>query len=383
MDTANTGSVIELASFDINPVTGFMPRSPLQKLPPKFEALDDLAFNLPNLIAKGAIHLRRSLDSFPLIDASYLEGSELMRARMIYGFAQSAYVKIKPETNRIPECIAIPSHLLSSKIGRDHPPILNYASDVLTNWKLLDENTPFQIYNLTPLLTFTDSRDEKGFISVHVLIEYYAAMGLRAIEGLLRKIIQDNSEEVFYALQNIKLSLKMMYYALLQMPARCSPDVYYRDIRPWSSTFIDVVYEGIEKFDGPQTFRGASGAQSSILPSFDAALGISHRPTQFFRSLLELRLYMPPLHRAFIEAIEDLPPERHLRNYILERKLAHPELVQAYNECLVILVEFRKKHLEYLLMYLLGKGVAPVGTGGTSFMEGIEGFIEETSAHII
>jgi len=183
MNTANTGSIFDLGSFGINPVTGFMPRPPLQKLPPKFEALDDLAFNLPNLIAKGAIHLRRSLDSFPLIDASCLEGLELMRARMIYGFLQSAYVKIKPETNRIPECIAIPSHLLSSRISEDYPPILNYASDVLTNWKLIDEMAPLNIGNLAPLVTFTDSRDERGFISVHVLIEYYAAMGLRAIEG--------------------------------------------------------------------------------------------------------------------------------------------------------------------------------------------------------
>ena len=55
-------------------------------------------------------------------------------------------------------------------------------------------------------------------------------------------------------------------------------------------------------------FRGETGAQSSIVPSLDAALGILHKDDPLRTYLVETRDYMPPKHRAFIEAIEQGRP---------------------------------------------------------------------------
>ena len=67
-----------------------------------------------------------------------------------------------------------------------------------------------------------------------------------------------------------------------------------------------VIYEGVEAYGGrPQQFRGETGAQSSIVPALDAMLGVGHKEDALRTYLQEMRTYMPPAHRAFIEALEE------------------------------------------------------------------------------
>ena len=64
-----------------------------------------------------------------------------------------------------------------------------------------------------------------------------------------------------------------------------------------------LIYEG-EFNNKPQFFRGETGAQSSIIPFLDGALGIYHSNDNLRHYLNEMRDYMPPEHRKMIEDIE-------------------------------------------------------------------------------
>src|ERR1700684_649266 len=69
--------------------------------------------------------------------------------------------------------------------------------------------------------------------------------------------------------------------------------------------FRGVIYEGVEAYGGrPQQFRGETGAQSAIVPALDAMLGVRHEEDALISYLREMRTYMPPAHRAFLEALE-------------------------------------------------------------------------------
>ena len=61
---------------------------------------------------------------------------------------------------------------------------------------------------------------------------------------------------------------------------------------------------GAGVWNEPREFYGASGAQSSVLPALDAALGVQHPPGWLQEYLKTMRMHMPLEHRAFIAAVE-------------------------------------------------------------------------------
>ena len=96
-------------------------------------------------------------------------------------------------------------------------------------------------------------------------------------------------------------ALEAMYQTLARMPEHCDPHVYYRRVRPYIHGWKNnpalpngLIYEGV--FAGtPQQLAGETGAQSTIIPALDAALGVSHRDDPLRPYLLDVRNYMPPL----------------------------------------------------------------------------------------
>ena len=107
------------------------------------------------------------------------------------------------------------------------------------------------------------------------------------------------------------------------------------------------------------------------MPSLDGALGIRHSNDTLRHYLNEMRDYMPPKHRKFIEKLESSSQIRELINQ-------SKSLQDAYNECLEELAIFRSLHLKYAGMYIhkqsqqknpFGRGGSTIrGTGGTPFM---------------
>ena len=172
------------------------------------------------------------------------------------------------------------------------------------------------------------------------------------------------------------------------MTERCNPYIYYRRVRPFIFGSKDnpdlvkgLVFEN--QFNNkPQFLRGETGAQSSIIPSLDGALCVKHSNDSLRHYLNEMREYMPPEHRQFIERIEE---KSQVKQLVRESQ----GLKDSYNECLEQIRVFRALHLKYADVYInkqarrkdssgFGGGSTITGTGGTPFMSYLKRHQDET-----
>ena len=124
------------------------------------------------------------------------------------------------------------------------------------------------------------------------------------------------------------------------MPEKCDPYVYYHRVRPFIFGSKDnpdlksgLKYEG--EFKGkPQFFRGETGAQSSIIPSLDAALGVKHSNDSLRHYLNEMRDYMPPKHNQFIKNLES---KSNTRDLIKDKQIFLPIQDQVKRHMMIVL----------------------------------------------
>ncbi len=312
---------------------------------------------------------------------------------MLLSYFGHAYVwaDSKP-AGAIPACIAVPWYQVSQRLGR--PPVLSYASYALNNWRRLDPAGPITLGNVVLLQNFLGGIDEEWFVLVHVEIEARAADAIARIFPAQRAVMEHEPSGLETSLSGIAAALRQMYTVLERMPERCDPFIYFHRVRPYLYGWKDqpalpqgAVYEGVAAYAGrPQKFRGETGAQSSIIPSLDAALGIEHQGGPLRAYLAEMRDYMPAKHRAFIEAVESGPS---IRNEVLERRRSRPSLRDAYNECVHWTGQFRAKHFDYASRYVhqqsqrASANRPDIGTGGTPFMPYLKKHLDETALHRI
>jgi indoleamine 2,3-dioxygenase len=373
--------------FDVDPERGFLPAvDPLAHLPRALAPWDELGRQLPKLLVSD--RLRSALDQLPLLDAAGLRSQrQVRRAMMLLSYFAHAYVwgGSRP-ADRIPRGIAVPWHQLSEKLGR--PPVLSYASYALDNWMRIDRDGPIALGNIALLQNFLGGIDEEWFILIHVEIEAHAAEALRAIFPAQSAAACDDVHALKLHLHAIASSLERMNRTLLRMPEHCDPYIYYNRVRPYLYGWKDqpalpegLLYEGVEAYAGKrQKFRGETGAQSGIVPALDAALGIAHRDDPLRTYLREMRDYMPPAHRQFLETIERGPS---IRRYV-ER---HPALCEIYNTCVSGVDAFRSTHLDYAARYIHQQArrsranPTDIGTGGTPFMRYLKKHRDESAGH--
>jgi indoleamine 2,3-dioxygenase len=277
---------------------------------------------------------------------------------------------------------------VAKRLGR--PPVLSYASYALDNWCRLDPAGPIALGNLAILQSFAGGADEDWFILVHVDIEARAAAALRALLPAQRAAREGDTAGLEAHLGAIAGALEGILATLQRMPDWCDPYVYYRRVRPWIHGWKNhpaipqgVIYDGVGALAGrPQKLRGETGAQSTIVPALDAALGVEHAADPLRAYLAEMRDYMPPRHRAFLEAIES---DRPVRAAVLASRESHPEVAEVYDACLHWLEAFRAQHLEYAARYIARQAPhsaanpTDVGTGGTPFMSYLRKHRDETA----
>lgn len=314
---------------------------------------------------------------------SALDQINCERLMHLYSYFASAYIYARHETpiNLLPKEIAVPLVKFAEKLGRK--PILSYASYCLTNWRRKVKSDPICLENIELLTNFcaeeSGKRDEDWFILVHVEIESLAGNGVFACKRFCEERCHQlplphllfRSEDV---LTRIRDSLNGMNKTLSRMPEQCSPDNYFRWVRPYIFSFKDVVYE--DCFDNkPQTFRGETGAQSTIIPVFLAALGIQHKDSILTKHLVEMRDYMPKIHRELLEKLLIQPP--------ILREVAKKGLKDLYNECVKGIIQFREKHFEFAVNYIQNKVNSPEGTGGTPYVHWLKQLKEETEGYLL
>lgn len=378
---------ITVVAPELSHQRGFLPETdPLRRLPQPFESWESTALGLPKLFASD--HLRRTLETLPPFPLAAIgDDRERERAMVLLSYLGHAYVwgGVKP-ADTLPHVLAMPWHRVAQSLGR--PPVLSYSSYALHNFYRLDTAREVECGNIALIQNFLGGIDEEWFILIHVEIEKRAAPALAALHPCIDSAESADAERLETLLTQVEASMGHMHASLLRMPEWCDPYVYYHRVRPYIHGWKNhpdlpagLIYQGVYN-DQPQQFRGETGAQSAIVPALDAMLGVSHKEDMLRTYLQEMRTYMPPAHRAFIESLEARGP---VRGFV--ERAGRSSLTSVYDACVDRLYQFRALHLEYAASYIFRqaqtdeKNPHAVGTGGTPFMQYLKKHRDETAEH--
>ena len=382
-------STAPLAEYSISEPRGFLPTiDPLDRLPSAFDAWEIAAHGLPKLLMTDQV--RAQLSNLPSFPTHLLQTErELRRAMVVLSYLGHAYVWGDAHAATVlPERIAVPWHEVATLLGR--PPVLSYASYCLDNWVRFDSSRDPELGNIGLIQNFLAGEDEEWFILIHVDIELAASSAIAALAPTQDAANMLDVKGTTDGLSTVAESLERMIITMRRMPERCDPYIYYHRVRPFIHGWKNhpdlpegLVYEGVSAYGGkPQSFRGETGAQSAIIPALDAVLCVYHGADDLKAYLMEMRDYMPPLHRAFLAKLESRPS---VRDFVL--KQGDSELSEAYDRCVEGVEEFRSIHLEYAATYIFqqaqtdSKNPHAVGTGGTPFMRYLKKHRDETTQH--
>jgi indoleamine 2,3-dioxygenase len=373
---------------------GFLP----QKVPSKSysvqsescDRIQEIASNLPKLLLTGKVQStinKLSLKDLSIDNLLINQASQDLKLAMSHlSFIAHAYIWGDNKPNEsIPSVLANPWVKVAEDQGR--PPILSYASYCLDNWFLIDPDEPISLENVGLINNFLGGVDEDWFVTIHVCIENAAADAMAACAEIAMLETDSPESKSIELLNRIVRSMKKVNEIFARMPEKCDPYIYYHRVRPFIFGTKDnpdlkngLIYKG-EFENQPQFFRGETGAQSSIIPSLDGALQITHTKDHLRHYLNEMRDYMPPKHREFMEVLEK---SSQVKKIIKGSK----KLTSLYNDCLEEIRAFRAMHLEYAGTYIFkqaqiknpfGRGGSTItGTGGTPFMAYLKKHRDET-----
>ncbi len=362
---------------------GFLPESdPLIAFPShsEFAELDEIGRDLPSLLQDpGFRAYARSLD-IPLWPENRAAASDVPELRLYYlrvGFLASAYInQVGQEPTRVlPANLALPLCRACKLLNR--PPILSYDGYALYNWKRFHKDGPIALGNIDTIQNFVHLYDEHWFILVHVEIEAIAARILDSIATVQAALDANAPGPVDDAIRDIAGAINEQVRVLRRIPEKMDPALYYKTFRPYIRFFENVEYEadveGARVAAGSAarlriSFRGETGAQSSIMPLLVAFMKIPHRTSMLTAHLIDMRNYMPAEHRALIAAVEAMPSIRAIASK------------QNYNAVLDAMATFRSVHYEWAQEYINRRTDDPRGTGGTPYMEWLKQLIDETLA---
>jgi indoleamine 2,3-dioxygenase len=219
--------------------------------------------------------------------------------------------------------------------------------------------------------------DEAWFVLVHVEIE---AIADSVLSGL-REATTGPEQDLVAALGQISQGIEDMRISLKSMYDGCSPDAYYNIVRPYIFGFDGVVFEGVPELDGqPQSFRGLAAAQSSVVPTIVAGLGIQHEQTALIRNLDDMKQFMPVRHQDLIFSYE----KSNTRS-VVAATAAGSDVRAAYNRCLEALIDFRQQHYTIVQEYIHQPSgeTSKIGTGGTMYLVWLKQLIDETGEHVL
>ena len=359
---------------------------------PSSNRIEKIAKSLPKLLLTGAIHdAIDDLNTNALSVNTLIKNSnsrEIKLAMSYLSFIAHAYIwgGAKPKSV-LPEAIAKPWVQLADHLGR--PPILSYASYCLDNWYRINPKKEISLENVALINNFLGGVDEDWFVTIHVCIENAANDAIEAAQNI-SKISKYEPVLLSKNLRKIAKAMKEVNSIFARMPERCDPYVYYHRVRPFIFGTKDnpdlkkgLIYKN--QFNNkPQFYRGETGAQSSIIPLLDGALGVKHTNDNLRHYLNEMRDYMPPEHRKIIETAES---KSQVSKFINRTQ----KLKKEYNACLEQIKLFRSQHLEYAATYIhkqsqiknpFGSGGSLIrGTGGTPFMKYLRKHRDETHKH--
>lgn len=344
--------------------SGFVPHHSevLKRLPSPFDIWENAADQLPCLIASREIWA--VVDGWPVLDVTDLIVDEfspaLRRAHTVLSMVAQAYVwcDASAPARTLPSALSVPLHAVSERLGL--PPVMTHASCELWNWQP-DERLNANVMTQDSLhcaTTITGTVDEEWFHCTSTAVQMIAGPSVIASYDVLAESAPTcDVEAVEDYLETLAERLEEMAGVMKRLDEKCTPEVFWRQMRPMlqgpggarSLLPQGLLYEGVPSLEGkPQSFNGASAAQSSAIPVFDAVLGVQHQDSTV-KFVKETMRYMPGPHRAFVQLMQAQKP---LRETILEWRSAgescSESLVSKFNKCLDKLGDFRRVHGKFV-----------------------------------
>lgn len=142
--------------------------------------------------------------------------------------------------------------------------------------------------NLMVRNSFTNTIDEEWFLMVSVAIEARGAKVIPMMLNAIDAVNTNNPVRVADLLKDLTQALGELAVLLERMYEKCSPPVFYHEIRPFLAGSKNMTAAGLpngvfyDRGDGNGEWRqysGGSNAQSSLIQLFDIVLGVEHRST--------------------------------------------------------------------------------------------------------
>ena len=376
--------------FNVSNTNGFLPISdPLKVLPQEYKQLQSLIDNLyvfQDRDEKGILAIPNEIETAVLTIPDYSQLIEkehdvfvLQALFRAYTFITSGFTLelsyqefVKNENYGIarrllPENIAKPLVLVSKKL--DVYPWLDYHyAYSLGNYVKKNEENGLHWQNLDMACKFTGTKDEIGFIMLHVYINELSPMLVSSVMDFGKNIGNDH----------VNKNLRLCGRTMEEMNKRrremwvASRHENYNDFRIFimgikgnDSIFGEgLVYDGC--FDNaPQQFRGQTGAQDNIIPMIDIFSGIVdyYPENELTKYLLDLRSYRPKCIQDFFVDLRSY----YKANPIL-KTLEKSQNIEGLIYLLKIVDEvylFRNGHWQFVQKYIMSNTKYAFATGGT------------------
>ncbi len=378
--------------FNVSKDYGFLPiREPLKSLPSEYKELQDLIDNLhvfqnantDTNDKKGILGIPNEIvekvkfvpDYSSVIDKEtdvfILQALYRAYTFVTSGFTlEQAYQEFLLSGNYgiarqiLPANIAKPLVLVSNKLEA-YPWLDYHYSYSLGNYVKKDPAGGLHWENLDMACKFTGTKDEIGFIMVHVYIN--------EVSPKLVGSVMD------YGLHSGNVnSLKMCGEVMQEMNRRrrdmwsASRHERYNDFRVFIMGIKGndkifgqgLVYDGCFNNE-PQQYRGQTGAQDNIIPMIDIFSGIvdyypNNKLTEY---LLDLRTYRPKCIQNFFTDLRN-----HYEKNPLFKQLTEANCYEGLVYLLKIVDEvylFRNGHWQFVQKYIMSNTKYAFATGGT------------------
>jgi sulfite reductase (NADPH) flavoprotein alpha-component len=280
---------------------GFMPsQPPLLKLPPAYQAWDEIVDNLPNLYR--TLSLRAALEQLPILntDPETLPDKYLLRASMIVSILGHAYFRIQTDSpEKLPDSIMQPWRKITQRLGRPGP-VLSYIDLIIYNWKLINPTLgdPIIVENMRLMVPTVGNIVEQIFYlgQVEILSRLTPVVGaaVRAQEAVYRDDPNALKQELILISEALQ---RTTYRSLQKIDLNPHNKEYHLDTVVWAKT-VGPLAVSIE--DG---VPGPSGIASPIFHLLDEFLGRKTYSTRLGEEMTHIRAWYPPNWQNFLKAI--------------------------------------------------------------------------------
>ncbi|KAI0024253.1 indoleamine 2,3-dioxygenase-like protein [Xylariomycetidae sp. FL0641] len=401
---------ITMPAFMVSTTRGFLPRmEPIVTLPSEFDAVEDLLqampvqtmSGMPGLLATGqlgdAVHdslpdltdqVEKYRHNLPLMNALYRDYSFLASAYLLEP-CHTRFMKGEPyglARSFLPRQLSRPISRCAELCG--FKPFMEYAgSYALFNYRLRDPALGLAYANLRLIRAFEHGLDagssEAGFVLVHVEMAKHsgplvagtmaclaalAAAPLTLAPEARRRSFNAGLGTALRAMRRVNAVMESMW-ARSKLRAYTGFRTFIFGIASQSMFPDGVVYEGV---DGgrPQSFRGESGANDSMVPLLDNFLQVAMPATPLTAILQDFRAYRPDNHRGFLGAVQRAAEEAGTKGYALNTSSdsEHHDVKASrrlWLQLLDQLRDFRWRHWCFAREYILKQTAHPTATGGS------------------